>query len=74
MVVTECWVEACIYEKALLPPEKNVIFGPLPFATPLAGADAITAHVSGFSTEQSVYLRRMLKAAGEYWCTAAHDE
>ncbi|GMK55402.1 hypothetical protein CspeluHIS016_0204580 [Cutaneotrichosporon spelunceum] len=64
VVVTECWVEACIYEKALLPPEQNVIFRPLPFATPLAGADAIVAHVSGFPTDQAVYLRRMLKAAG----------
>ncbi|BEI85351.1 hypothetical protein CcaverHIS002_0507520 [Cutaneotrichosporon cavernicola] len=63
-VVTECWVEACIYEKALLPPEQNVIFRPLPFATPLVGADAIVAHVSGFPTDQAVYLRRMLKAAG----------
>ncbi len=64
-VVTECWVEACIYEKALLSPEGNVIFRPLPFDTPLAGAEAITAHVSGFPTDQAVYLRRMLKAAGE---------
>ncbi|CAK9780911.1 hypothetical protein CC85DRAFT_62497 [Cutaneotrichosporon oleaginosum] len=64
VVVTECWVEACIYEKALLAPERNVIFRPLPFTTPLEGAGAIVAHVSGFKTDQAVYLRRMLKAAG----------
>lgn len=64
-VVTECWVEACAHEKAVLAPDSNLVFRPLPFPMPLAGANEIFVHVTGFKTEQGVYLRRLLKAAGK---------
>lgn len=64
VVVTECWVEACAFEKEVLPPDNHIVFRPLSFPTPLPGADAITVHVTGFGTDSSVFLRRLLKGVG----------
>lgn len=64
-VVTECWVEACCFEERLLSPEDNLVFQPLPIEIPIPRAEELLVHISGFSTETSVYLRRLLKTIGE---------
>ncbi|KAL7422194.1 protein kinase activating protein dpb11 [Cryptotrichosporon argae] len=63
-VVTECWVEGCCFEKKILDPATKLFFRPLAIPTPVPGAASLVVHISGFSTENSVYLKRLLRALG----------
>lgn len=63
--MTECWIEACCFEQSFLPPDSNLVFRPLPFPIPLAGAEEYVVHVTGFPSDVSVFLRRMLRAIGK---------
>ncbi|WVR05087.1 hypothetical protein IAU60_002099 [Kwoniella sp. DSM 27419] len=63
-VVTECWVEGCCFEEKLLSPDKHIVFQPLPGDMPIEGASKLLVHLSGFSAENTVYMRRLLRAIG----------
>ncbi|WRT67010.1 uncharacterized protein IL334_003976 [Kwoniella shivajii] len=64
VVVTECWVEGCCFEERLLSPDKHIVFRPLPAPMPIAGTPKLNVHLSGFSAENNVYMRRLLRAIG----------
>lgn len=64
-LVTECWVESCCFQRKLLSPDDNLVFRPLNVPTPIPGAEPLLVHISGFPTEVTVYLRRLLKTIGE---------
>lgn len=64
VVVTECWVEGCCFEQALLPVDKHLVFRPLPSPMPVSGTSGISIHLSGFSTENLTYLRRVIRVVG----------
>ncbi|WWD01536.1 hypothetical protein V866_008481 [Kwoniella sp. B9012] len=64
IVVTECWVEGCCFEERLLSPNKHIVFRPLPATMPIPGASKLNVHLSGFSAENTVYMRRLLRAIG----------
>ena len=34
---TECWIERCIFEERICPPEEHVVFTPLKINTPVEG-------------------------------------
>nr|XP_018263947.1 uncharacterized protein I303_03824 [Kwoniella dejecticola CBS 10117]OBR86105.1 hypothetical protein I303_03824 [Kwoniella dejecticola CBS 10117] len=63
-VVTECWVEGCCFEERLLSPDKHIVFRPLPAEMPIPDASKLIVHLSGFSAENNVYMRRLLRAIG----------
>ncbi|WVW83245.1 hypothetical protein I302_105264 [Kwoniella bestiolae CBS 10118] len=63
-VITECWVEGCCFEERLLSPDKHIVFRPLPATMPIPGASKFNVHLSGFSAENNVYMRRLLRAIG----------
>lgn len=64
VVVTECWVEGCCFEQALLPVDKHLVFRPLPAPMPVEGSSSLSIHLSGFSTESLTYLRRLIRVIG----------
>ncbi|WWC69573.1 uncharacterized protein I206_103516 [Kwoniella pini CBS 10737] len=64
IVVTECWVEGCCFEETLLTPDKHIVFRPLPAEMPIQDASKLIVHLSGFSAENNVYMRRLLRAIG----------
>lgn len=63
-LVTECWVEGCCFEQRLLDPDATLVFRPLSVDCPVPGASDILVHISGFPTETTVYLKRLLKTVG----------
>ncbi|WWC85363.1 uncharacterized protein L201_000226 [Kwoniella dendrophila CBS 6074] len=64
IVVTECWVEGCCFEEVMLSPDKHIVFRPLPGNMPIPGSATLNVHLSGFSAENNVYMRRLLRAIG----------
>jgi len=63
-VVTECWVEGCCFEQTLLSIDKHLVFRPLPAQMPIAGTSTFQIHLSGLSTEDLTYLRRLIRVIG----------
>lgn len=63
-LVTECWVEGCCFEQRLLDPDATLVFRPLSVDCPIPGASGLLVHISGFPTETTVYLKRLLKTVG----------
>lgn len=63
-LVTECWVEGCCFEQRLLDPDATLVFRPLSVPCPVPGASDLLVHISGFPTETTVYLKRLLKTVG----------
>ncbi|TXT13776.1 hypothetical protein VHUM_01143 [Vanrija humicola] len=63
-VVTECWVEGCCFSQRLLSPSENLVFQPVSFTQAIPEAAPLLVHISGFSTETNVYLRRLLRTIG----------
>lgn len=63
-LVTECWVEGCCFEQRLLDPDATLVFRPLSVPCPIPGAENLLVHISGFPTETTVYLKRLLKTVG----------
>ena len=63
-VVTECWVEGCCFEQSLLPIDKHLVFRPLPAPMPIGGTSTFQIHLSGLSTEDLTYLRRLIRVIG----------
>lgn len=65
LVVTECWIEGSCFEQRLLDPDSHLVFRPLTSPMPIPGAQKFLVHMSGFSSENAVYLRRLLRVIGE---------
>ena len=63
-VVTECWIEGCCFARALVSLDAHIAFRPLSISLPIEGADKLLIHLTGFSGDNSVYLKRLLKALG----------
>jgi DNA replication regulator DPB11 len=63
-VVTECWVEGCCFEQSLLSIDKHLVFRPLPVPMPINGTTPFQIHLSGLSTEDLTYLRRLIRVIG----------
>jgi DNA replication regulator DPB11 len=63
-VVTECWVEGCCFEQTLLSIDKHLVFRPLPAPMPIGGTSSFQIHLSGLSTEDLTYLRRLIRVIG----------
>ncbi|EIW69569.1 hypothetical protein TREMEDRAFT_62429 [Tremella mesenterica DSM 1558] len=63
-VVTECWVEGCCFEQKLLSPSDHLVFRPLSATMPVNGTSNMLIHLSGHSSENTVYLRRIIRAIG----------
>ena len=63
-VVTECWVEGCCFEQTLLSIDKHLVFRPLPAPMPISGTFGFQIHLSGLSTEDLTYLRRLIRVIG----------
>ncbi|RXK38351.1 hypothetical protein M231_04393 [Tremella mesenterica] len=63
-VVTECWVEGCCFEQKLLSPNDHLVFRPLSATMPVNGTSNMLIHLSGHSSENTVYLRRIIRAIG----------
>jgi hypothetical protein len=64
MTVTECWVEACCFEQKLLSTTKHLVFQPLPASMPISGTKSFNIHLSGYSSDQVTYLRRLVRVIG----------
>jgi hypothetical protein len=64
MTVTECWVEACCFEQKLLSTTKHLVFQPLPASMPISGTKTFNIHLSGYSSDQVTYLRRLVRVIG----------
>ena len=64
VIVTECWVEACLFEKRMIAPTDHLVFQPLPVPMPVPGANKLIIHLSGWSTSELVYLKRLIRAIG----------
>ena len=52
---TECWLERCIFEEQICPPEEHISFTPLDISTPLSGA---WRHLSGSPFRSRLVSRR----------------
>ncbi|ORX39769.1 hypothetical protein BD324DRAFT_233372 [Kockovaella imperatae] len=63
-LVTECWIEGCCFERRMVSPDDHLVFRPLPATLPIRGANDFNIHLSGFSTSETVYLKRLLRALG----------
>lgn len=48
----------------MLSPDDHLVFRPLPAQMPVPGANTLNVHLSGLSTGQLVYLKRLLRAIG----------
>ncbi|KAF5359827.1 hypothetical protein D9756_002948 [Leucocoprinus leucothites] len=61
---TECWLERCIFEDHVCPPDQDLSFVPLGIDTPVPAAEKIILSFSGFDQSESCGLRRLLRALG----------
>jgi hypothetical protein len=58
-------VEGCCFEQRLLSPDDHLVFRPIPAKMPVLGAEKLSVHLSGFPTEQTVYLKKLLRLTGK---------
>ncbi|KAF5340459.1 hypothetical protein D9758_013575 [Tetrapyrgos nigripes] len=61
---TECWLERCIYEDRICPPEQNVCFTPVPVSCPIKGSNKVFMSCSGFDEAERLFMKRLLKVLG----------
>ena len=52
----------------MLNPDGHIVFKPLPASMPIPDANILNVHLSGWSTSEMVYLKRLLTALGELLC------
>jgi DNA replication regulator DPB11 len=50
----------------MISPDEHIVFRPLAAPMPVPRVDSLMVHLSGFTTGETVYLRRLLRAIGEY--------
>ncbi|KAJ3570667.1 hypothetical protein NP233_g4252 [Leucocoprinus birnbaumii] len=61
---TECWLERCMFEDRVCPPDQDLSFVPLGIETPIPGTEKIVLSFSGFDQAESCGVRRLLRALG----------
>ena len=49
----------------MISPDEHIVFRPLVAPMPVPSAGSLLVHLSGFTTGETVYLRRLLRAIGE---------
>ncbi|KAF9007398.1 hypothetical protein BDQ17DRAFT_1237797 [Cyathus striatus] len=61
---TECWLERCIFEDRVCPPEDHISFVPLGIEMPIRGAERIVMSISGFGESEAVGIKRLIRGLG----------
>ncbi|KAJ9095602.1 hypothetical protein QFC21_005473 [Naganishia friedmannii] len=63
--VTESWIEMCLTENRLIPPEEHVAYKPLSAPMPVPGLLGKAIHLSGYQETSELWiLRRLVRAFG----------
>ncbi|KAF8071539.1 hypothetical protein FPV67DRAFT_1667036 [Lyophyllum atratum] len=61
---TECWLEHCVFQDRVCPPEDHITFLPLTIETPIPGAENICLSFSGLDQAEATWVTRLLRALG----------
>ncbi|KAG5721488.1 S-M checkpoint control protein rad4 [Termitomyces sp. T112] len=61
---TECWLERCVFQECVCPPEDHITFFPLSISAPVLGADDIRLSFSGLDQAEATWIMRLLRALG----------
>ncbi|EPS93530.1 hypothetical protein FOMPIDRAFT_101949 [Fomitopsis schrenkii] len=61
---TECWLERCIYDERICPPDEHVSFLPLSIPIPVDGSERIVLSYSGLDQSEACWIRRLSRALG----------
>ncbi|KAG6919626.1 hypothetical protein DXG01_003490 [Tephrocybe rancida] len=61
---TECWLERCVFQDRVCPPEDHVTFLPLNIQVPITGAEAVRLSFSGLDQAEATWITRLLRALG----------
>ncbi|KAK7436714.1 protein kinase activating protein dpb11 [Stygiomarasmius scandens] len=61
---TECWLERCLFEERICPPQQNVSFTPVPVPCPIKDSEKVFMSFSGFDESERLFMRRLLKVLG----------
>ncbi|THU93336.1 hypothetical protein K435DRAFT_757653 [Dendrothele bispora CBS 962.96] len=61
---TECWLERCLFEDRICPPQQNVSFTPISVSCPIKGCERVFMSCSGFDESERLFMRRLLKVFG----------
>ncbi|KAG6871928.1 hypothetical protein C0995_014791 [Termitomyces sp. Mi166 len=61
---TECWLERCVFQERVCPPEDHITFLPLSISAPVPGAEAIRLSFSGLDQAEATWITRLLRALG----------
>ncbi|GJE85651.1 BRCT domain-containing protein [Phanerochaete sordida] len=61
---TECWLERCLFEERICPPEDHVSFTPIPVPIPIDGTEHISLSFSGLDESEACWVRRLARALG----------
>ncbi|KAJ9115002.1 hypothetical protein QFC22_005330 [Naganishia vaughanmartiniae] len=63
--VTESWIEMCLTENRMIPPEEHVAYKPLSAPMPVPGLQGKSIHLSGYQETSELWiLRRLVRAFG----------
>ncbi|GLB44782.1 putative twin BRCT domain containing protein [Lyophyllum shimeji] len=61
---TECWLERCVFQDRVCPPEEHITFLPLNIEIPVAGAESVSLSFSGLDQAEATWIKRLLRALG----------
>ncbi|KZT06146.1 uncharacterized protein LAESUDRAFT_701065 [Laetiporus sulphureus 93-53] len=61
---TECWLERCIFDERICPPEEHVAFTPLKVKLPVLGAEHLSISYSGLDQSEVCWIGRLARAIG----------
>ncbi|KAI0725684.1 hypothetical protein C8Q72DRAFT_577757 [Fomitopsis betulina] len=61
---TEYWLERCIYDERICPPDEHVAFLPLSIPVPIDGSERIVLSYSGLDESEACWVRRLSRALG----------
>ncbi|KAG6853350.1 hypothetical protein C0991_005081, partial [Blastosporella zonata] len=61
---TECWLERCVFQERVCPPEDHVTFLPLSIPVPVAEGDGVRLSFSGLDQAEATWITRLLRALG----------
>ncbi|KAF9078080.1 hypothetical protein BDP27DRAFT_1310729 [Rhodocollybia butyracea] len=61
---TECWLEKCLHEVYLCPPEAHVTFTPVGVNCPIPGTNKVHISFSGLDEAEKFFMTRLMKVLG----------
>ncbi|KAG6900650.1 hypothetical protein C0993_006754 [Termitomyces sp. T159_Od127] len=61
---TECWLERCVFQERVCPPEDHITFCPLSIPVPVPGVEVIRLSFSGLDQAEATWITRLLRALG----------